>query len=56
MSGSNIWLEIASELQELNERIESDGNIELKDVRRLTEYRKKLLRLKEQALKNCLQY
>lgn len=51
----NIWLKIAAELEELNESLEGYDNVELKDVRRLNEYRKKLLKLKEQALKNCLQ-
>ncbi len=51
----NIWLKIASELEELNGSLEGYDNVELKDVRRLQEYRKKLVRLKEQALKNCLQ-
>lgn len=55
MSEKSVWLKIAAELQELSESLEGYDNVELKDVRRLQEYRKKLVRLKEQALKNCLQ-
>ena len=55
MSEKSVWLTIAAELQELSDRLDADVNVELKDVWRLNEYRKKLLKLKEQALKNCLQ-
>ncbi len=52
---TNAWLLIASELMELERELNSLSNVELKDVERLKAYRKKLLSLKEQAIKNSLQ-
>ena len=55
MSEKSVWLIIAAELQELSERLDADVNVELKDAARYKRYRSRLLKLKEQALKNCLQ-